>query len=277
MGYPGHYLRLQLYGEPGRQHRQHRAAGHFQRYEGEHQCRPVGRHFLSADDFDPAACLGQAVGYVWEEIYLFKWLWRLFRRVAAVQLFAHPPLLVASRVIQAIGASVMISLSQGIVTGTFPATERGRALGFVGTMVALGNLVGPSLAGVLVHIFSWPSIFIINVPIGLISAVLAFTVIPEIFERQSDKTYDFKGTGLFALFILVLFLGLLLVQQGTLPVLYILPTLIVSAALLAALIFVEKCSTNPIINRQLFSIHEFSFGLSGHHGRRHALQRVALR
>jgi len=170
--------------------------------------------------------------------------------------------LVIARIVQAVGASAMMSLSQGIVTGTFPPTERGRALGFVGTMVALGSLVGPSLGGVLVHIFGWPSIFIINVPIGIIGSILAFTIIPEIFERQSEKSYDYKGTGLFALFVLILFLGLLFVQQGTLPTYYIIPTLVLSAIVMYVLITVEKRSSNPIINQQLFKIHEFSFGLA---------------
>jgi MFS family permease len=129
-------------------------------------------------------------------------------------------------------------------------------------MVALGSLAGPSLGGILVHIFGWPSIFIINVPIGVVGCILAFTIIPEMFERQKDKTYDYKGTGLFALFVLVLFLGLLLVQQGILPVLLVIPTIIVAAFVMWILIMVEKRSTNPIINLQLFGIHEFSFGLS---------------
>ena len=172
------------------------------------------------------------------------------------------PLLVGTRVVQAVGASAMMSLSQGIVTGTFPSTERGRALGFVGGMVALGNLVGPSLGGVLVHAFGWPSIFIINVPIGVTVGVLAFVVIPEIGGKAAGRTYDFKGTGLFAVLLLVLFPGLLLVQQGILPVWSVLPVLAVAAVLFALLIFLERRMADPLINLKLFHIPEFSFGLS---------------
>ena len=172
------------------------------------------------------------------------------------------PLLVGARVMQAVGASAMMSLSQGIVTGTFPSTERGRALGFVGAMVALGNLVGPSLGGVLVHAFGWPSIFIINVPIGAVGAVLAFLVIPEIGGSAAGQTYDFGGTWLFACLLLVLFPGLLLVQQGTLPVWAVLPTLAVSAGLFVLLIVRERHTAAPLINLELFHIPEFSFGLT---------------
>ena len=172
------------------------------------------------------------------------------------------PLLVAARVVQAVGASAMMSLSQGIVTGTFPSSERGRALGFVGTMVALGSLVGPSLGGVLVNAFGWPSIFVINVPIGIVGSVLAFTVIPEITEKSPDRSLDFSGTALFTAFVLALFMGLLLVQQGTLPAWAVAPALAAAAVLLLLLIRREKRCAYPLINLQLFGIHEFSYGLA---------------
>ncbi|MCX7614835.1 MAG: MFS transporter [Clostridiales bacterium] len=170
--------------------------------------------------------------------------------------------LVISRVIQAIGAAAMMSLSQGIVTGIFPPTERGRALGFVGTMVALGSLVGPSLGGVLVHLFGWPSIFIINIPIGLIGSILAYAVIPEIFEKEKDKTFDYKGMFFFTFSILVLFLSMLVVQQGILPAIYLIPAFLLFGCLFIFLIAVEKKNVNPLINLQMFEVHEFSFGLT---------------
>ena len=125
----------------------------------------------------------------------------------------------------------------------------------------LAALAGPSLGGVLVNLFGWPSIFIINIPIGIIGAVLAFTVIPEIFEKQTDKSFDFKGMVYFAFCVLSLFLGMLFVQQGTFPAIYLIPAVLFSAASLGFLISTEKKSTNPLVNLQMFSEHEFSFGL----------------
>jgi EmrB/QacA subfamily drug resistance transporter len=169
--------------------------------------------------------------------------------------------LVISRVIQAIGASAMMSLSQGIVTAIFPASERGRALGIVGTMVAVGSLVGPSLGGVLVNYFSWESIFYINVPIGVVGAVLAFTIIPDVFETLEHKVFDYKGAGLFSLSLLSLFVGLLFVQEGMLPVIYLIPSIAVAAITMWLFIYVERRSEHPLIDLKLFKVHEFSFGL----------------
>lgn len=170
-------------------------------------------------------------------------------------------LLVLSRVVQAIGAAAMMSLSQGIITTVFPPNERGKALGFNGTMVALGSMVGPSLGGILVNAFGWESIFYINIPIGVAGAVLAFTQIPQIFEKEEDKRFDFAGSGLFTVFVLALFLGLLFVQDNIISTPYLIPFIAVSAAAIAAFIIVELRKSNPLIDLRLFKIHEFSMGL----------------
>lgn len=177
--------------------------------------------------------------------------------------FSHTlPFLVISRIIQAVGASAMMSLSQGIVTAVFPPEERGRALGFVGTMVALGNLTGPSLGGLLVHLFNWQSVFFINIPIGIAGCILSFTIIPDIFETQDIKYFDFKGTLFFSVSLLFLFLGLLFVQEDTLPIWCLAPAVAISAVIMAAFVYTERKSKNPLISLGLFKNHEFSFGLA---------------
>lgn len=171
------------------------------------------------------------------------------------------PILVLSRIIQAVGASAMMSLSQGIVTYIFPPQERGRALGFVGTMVAFGSLVGPSLGGILVHAFGWQSIFCINIPIGVAGFVLALIMIPEIFETQSVKYFDMPGFLLFSAAMLATFLGLLFAQEGAISVLWLIPLIIISAILILLFVCVERKSKNPLIDLKLFKIPEFSWGL----------------
>ncbi|HNX93474.1 MAG TPA: MFS transporter, partial [Syntrophomonas sp.] len=77
-------------------------------------------------------------------------------------------LLIAFRIVQALGASMMMATGMGIISNTFPQEERGKALGLTGMVVGLGNMSGPGLGGFLVANYSWPVIFLINVPIGLI-------------------------------------------------------------------------------------------------------------
>lgn len=170
-------------------------------------------------------------------------------------------ILVTARVFQAVGASATMALSQGIVTSVFPPEKRGKALGITGTMVALGSLVGPGLGGVLVHIASWRSIFFINLPIGVVGTILTFTIMPEIFERQKDKSFDVKGTLLFSASMLLLFLGLLFVQQGILPLDYFLPILVIAIITSVFFIVIERKVQNPLIRLEIFKKHEFSSGL----------------
>jgi EmrB/QacA subfamily drug resistance transporter len=171
-------------------------------------------------------------------------------------------MLVAARVLQAIGASATMALSQGIVTSVFPPQKRGKALGITGTMVALGSLVGPGLGGILEHIAGWQSIFFINLPIGIVGTILTFTIIPEIFERQKDKHFDIKGTLFFTTSLLLLFVGLLFVQQGDLPFIYFLPMLAVAAVAAVFFVLIERRVQNPLIRLEIFKKREFSSGLA---------------
>ena len=171
-------------------------------------------------------------------------------------------MLVVARVLQAIGASATMALSQGIVASVFPPEKRGKALGITGTMVALGSLVGPSLGGVLVHVAGWQSIFFINLPIGVVGTILTFTILPEIFERQTDKRFDFKGTLLFSTSLLLMFVGLLFVQQGTLPMRYFTPILVVAVSAAILFVLVERKVQNPLIRLEIFKKREFSSGLA---------------
>jgi len=82
--------------------------------------------------------------------------------------------LIAFRVVQGLGASMMFSVSTAIVFRLFTIKDRGKALGFLGSTVAVGGMLGPVIGGVLVGTFGWQSIFLINVPIGLFAAVAAF-------------------------------------------------------------------------------------------------------
>lgn len=194
--------------------------------------------------------------------YIFAVGTLLFSIGSALCAFSHTlNLLTVSRIIQAIGTSGMFSMSMGIVSGAFPASERGRALGIVGTMVAIGTIAGSSLGGILVSAFGWPSIFVINIPVGIVGSILSFIFLPE-SVRGKIKSFDIAGTISFSLFILTLFLALLFVQQAVLPAIYLLPAVAIAAVLLLLFIKVETRAKNPLLDLNLFKGKEFSFSLA---------------
>lgn len=194
--------------------------------------------------------------------YIFAAGFILFTIGSALCGFSHSlATLVVFRIAQAVGAGAMMALSQGIVTAVFPPSERGRALGITGMMVAIGSLVGPSLGGILVNAAGWESIFFVNIPVGVAGTVLALTIIPEISERAEDRRFDVPGALLFTAALLLLFVGLLFLQQGLLP----LPVFLgmFAAALLSAagFVFRERRVPNPLLKLGLFRRKEFSSGL----------------
>lgn len=173
------------------------------------------------------------------------------------------PMLVSGRLIQAVGASITMALVQGIVTLIFPVEERGKALGVISTVVAMGSLTGPSVGGLLVHLWGWQSIFSINLPFGIIGIIMAAKILPEQFESQgkSEKAFDFLGSGIFAVMILLVFMALLGYQDGFVPTFMMWGMLGLAGLLAMAFLRREKNYENPMLNLNLFKIWEFSSGI----------------
>ncbi|OMD34233.1 MFS transporter [Paenibacillus odorifer] len=170
------------------------------------------------------------------------------------------PALLASRVIQAIGASMTMANSQGIVTDIFPANERGKALGFIGTFVSLGSIAGPSLGGIMVSTLGWEYIFWVNIPIGVIAILLGWKVLPKDLTR-TKSTIDVPGSLLFAIFIISLFAGLLLGQQLGYGDSLIVTSLIVAVISFIAFLWTELRRKEPLLQLSLFKNPLFSLSI----------------
>ena len=115
------------------------------------------------------------------------------------------PILIIARAVQAIGAAMFMSANQGIIATVFPPEERGRALGLLGTTVAVGTMVGPPLGGIMVDFFNWQSLFLINLPISLFAFIAGMKLLPRDDKAGSLAKFDLIGSGLFIGFILGLF------------------------------------------------------------------------
>ena len=119
------------------------------------------------------------------------------------------PVLIGSRVFQGVGAAMFMATNMAVAVSAFPASQRGRVLGFLSSMVAAGTLVGPPLGGLLTDAFGWRSIFLINLPIGLLGAVGAFFFVPVVPGRGGGVgSLDLPGAALFAAAVSGLLLGL---------------------------------------------------------------------
>jgi EmrB/QacA subfamily drug resistance transporter len=110
-------------------------------------------------------------------------------------------LLIAGRAVQGLGAAIMMALTLAFVGETVPKARTGSAMGMLGTMSAMGTALGPSLGGLLIAWLGWRAIFLVNVPLGALTFLLAQRYLPvDRRQAKADRTgFDPWGTLLLAL------------------------------------------------------------------------------
>jgi MFS family permease len=101
--------------------------------------------------------------------------------------------LVAARALQALGAAAMMAIGAGLVTAAFPPAQRGRAIGAIGSVVAIGLTIGPPLGGLITQALSWRWIFLVNLPVGLLGLLWGARVLPRGAPRPAGPA---RGLGL---------------------------------------------------------------------------------
>jgi len=111
--------------------------------------------------------------------------------------------LVAFRFIQGLGGGALLVTAQTIITESYPLEKRGMAQAIYGMGVIVGPTLGPPLGGYLVDHFSWPYIFYINVPIGIIATLLTLSFVrsPKYGEKLKANQVDWIGIVLLSAFI----------------------------------------------------------------------------
>lgn len=170
-------------------------------------------------------------------------------------------MLIAARVVQGIGASLMTPQTMTVITRTFPPERRGSAMALWGAASGVAMLVGPILGGVLLDSLGWEWMFFINVPVGLIGLVLVWRLVPVLTTHA--HSFDWVGVALSALGLLC---GVFAIQEGhtygwgrvwgpvSIPAL-----LALSAALLLAFVWWQaRIREEPLVPLRLFRDRNFS-------------------
>jgi EmrB/QacA subfamily drug resistance transporter len=118
-------------------------------------------------------------------------------------------MLIAARVVQGLGASMITPQTMAIITRIFPAERRGAAMSLWGATAGVATLVGPILGGVLVDGLGWEWIFFINIPVGILGFVLAWRLVPAL-PTHTHK-FDWLGVALSGAGMFLLVFG---IQEG---------------------------------------------------------------
>ncbi|MBT3363449.1 MAG: MFS transporter [Chloroflexi bacterium] len=168
------------------------------------------------------------------------------------------PMLISFRVVQAVGAGMMIAVGPAIITNVFPDKERGKAMGFYVGSVGAGLAIGPALGGFLVDTFGWQSIFYMRLPIVLLVTAVAFRLLAE--QKAQEAHHGFDKWGAVALFVGMFALLLGLNQSGGRgwTSLFVLGCLITAAVLIPLFIVIERKVRQPLLDLSLFRSRPFS-------------------
>ena len=181
--------------------------------------------------------------------------------VAASVLCAASPsihALILFRAVQGLAAGMLMSVPLAIVTGVFPAAERGRAMGLYAVSISVGLATGPSLGGFLTAAFGWRSAFLINLPIGLAAFAFARKVVPDRTGRPGRIDFPGAATGFGALSTLLLFVNRAQQEGWTGATLSLLA---VSLLLGGTFLAVERRVAEPMLELALFRSTTLSLGV----------------
>ncbi|MGM8365768.1 MDR family MFS transporter [Virgibacillus sp. W0181] len=105
------------------------------------------------------------------------------------------PVLMIGRVIQAMGAGVMLPLMMTIFILIFPIEKRGTAMGTVGLVISFAPAIGPTLSGWLLQYFQWRALFFVVLPLVIIDIIFAYFLMKNVIKRTFPKV-DFLSIGL---------------------------------------------------------------------------------
>ena len=165
--------------------------------------------------------------------------------------------LVASRVLQGVGAAFMMPGTLSIITDAFPAHERGKAIGTWAGVSALALAVGPVLGGFLVEHVSWRAIFYINLPVGVLAVLAATFVVRESRDTTVGRKVDYLGVGILTVALTSLVLALIEGNTWGWDSTAVISLIAVSIIGLITFIFTENRVTAPIIEFGLFKSRNF--------------------
>ena len=201
------------------------------------------------------------LGDTWGLRNLYVWGLLVFGAGSlACALSSTLPVLIGARVLQSIGAAMLFAAGPAIVARAFPPEKRGAALGIISLAVAAGLTAGPALGGVLVGAFGWPSIFIINVPLSVIAAAIAWRTLSE--DESIGERFDVAGAVLAGGALLSLLGAITEVGTYGIGSVEILGALGASAFLGVTFIWWERRATMPMVDLRLFRSGVFSAGLA---------------
>jgi EmrB/QacA subfamily drug resistance transporter len=172
-----------------------------------------------------------------------------------------PGQLIAARVLQGVGAAALLPQALVLISLIFPAERLGLAFGIFTAVAGVASVSGPTVGGLLITEFGWPSIFYVNLPLGLLGIIITLRFVPDVRSRRPHR-FDLVGVLLATLGLCGIVYGLVEGQRhhwgpvwGPVTIGMI---LITSLALLLVFVAWERRHPEPLVPLDLFRSGNFS-------------------
>src|SRR3989449_3843242 len=165
--------------------------------------------------------------------------------------------LLAFRLVQGVGAALLFVNSVAIVTDAFAGEGLGKGIGINQVAINAGTITGYTLSGILIQLFTWRSIFLVNVPIGIFGTYWSRRRLKEIAQPARGEKFDLLGAVSFSSSITLLLLGLTI---GNLTDVLNLVLMVSSGILIFFFFLVERRTMFPVLDLSLFRIRLFTAG-----------------
>lgn len=165
-------------------------------------------------------------------------------------------ILIIGRILQSFGAAILFPLSMDLGLSTQPTTLKNKATLFMGITQGAAAALGPTIGGFITEYLGWRAIFLINLPIGIVSLLICWIYLPKNIEKESTKI-DWLGSGLAIVGLFSLTMALIQVRFWGLDYRILLLTVIF---IISALLFYfwEKHTSVPMIDFKLFTNGNFN-------------------
>jgi len=172
-------------------------------------------------------------------------------------------LLIAARALQGVGAAVMMALTTALISETVPKEKIGSAIGLLGTMSAVGTALGPSLGGIIIACLGWREIFLVQVPLGMLTAWLAFRYLPNDRHRDIAQKPRFDNIGTLLLSATLASYALALTLKPTDGKFDAINLMLFAGSIAGMILFivVEPKVASPLFRLSLFSDRQLSASL----------------
>ncbi len=169
------------------------------------------------------------------------------------------PMLIICRLIQSLGASILLSNNIAIISSVFKGKKRSKAIGFSSAMMAFAGMTGPSFGGLLMQYFGWRGVFIPGIIVAVTGAVMASEIIPAVKHTEAFR-FDYRG--MFYLFLSVFSMLIIIANLPDWGIKSLKVLLFSVLMVLFGVIFYfrEKKISFPVVDFELFKSKVFVLG-----------------